>query len=156
MPVLSLPHAIINTKNDLLPTTVSMQTPSTSNLQHPHPVNPVSTLALGEQHFTMPVIFHPMQLTTNTSPTHRHILPECNSVLNSNKSMLHCHNHLYRSLIFQWPQHESCLCLTLHQVRPTSNMGFALPAISFTTLSSLSCSWCTKCATSVPQYYIIE
>ena len=85
MPVLILLHAIIHIENVLLLISFSMQTSSTSNLQHPQSVNPVSTVALVEQHFMMPVILYLMQLTTNPSPTQRHILSERNSVLNSKK-----------------------------------------------------------------------
>ncbi len=83
-PVLSLPPAIGSTLNVLLPTTSSTTSiASTPNQQDPQPVNPLSTLAQGEQNFPLTVTFHHRQLTTEPSPIQRHILPDCISVPNS-------------------------------------------------------------------------
>ncbi len=87
MPMLSLPPAIGTNQNVLLPTAFSTTSfAPTPNLQQPKTENQASTLATGKQHFPMTITFHSRQLTTQRSPTHHLILPECISVPNSTLS----------------------------------------------------------------------
>ncbi len=149
MPVLCLPPPIGTTQNALFPTTSSTSSiPSTSNVLRPHPLNPELTTATDKKLLPMIVPFHTSQLTTEPSPTHHHILQESVFMIRIVlKTMLHRRNYLYRPLAYLWLNYMSCLLLTPHQVRPTSNMGLALLAISYGTPRSLSHSWHTKCAT---------
>ncbi len=88
MPELRLPLPIVTTQNVNFVTIPSNQLSPTPNRHRPQPVNPLSALASGMQHFPMTIAFHPRQSTVEPSPTHRQIVQECISCTNSTKDFL--------------------------------------------------------------------
>ncbi len=89
VPVLRLPPLLATIRNEFLPTISStISTAFTTNLQHPQPLNPVSTFATGEQYFPMTIAFHTRQSTPKPSSAHCHTLPEWNPVSNTTRDRI--------------------------------------------------------------------